>query len=56
MKNYFLFVVALAVTSADAQSVTSRTNDFEIDFSDPKKLVKSTVPTINWIIPAIEYI
>lgn len=54
MKNYFLFVVALAVTSADAQSVTSRTNDFEIDFSDPKKLVKSTVPTINWIIPAIE--
>ena len=54
MKNYFLFVVALAVTSADAQSVTSRTNDFEIDFSDTKKLVKSTVPTINWIIPAIE--
>lgn len=36
------------------QSVASRTNEFEVDFSDPKKLVTSTVPEINWVTPTLE--
>jgi hypothetical protein len=47
----FFSVMTLAVYS---QSVTARTNEFEIDFSDPKKLVTSTVPSINWITPVPE--
>lgn len=38
----------------DAQNVTARTNEFEADFSDPKKLVTSTIPTITWVTPATE--
>lgn len=52
-----LAVVALcAISSAAgfAQNVSSRTNDFEVDFSDPTKLVSSTIPVINWVYPAAE--
>lgn len=48
-----LFGIATALSAA-AQNVSTRTNDFEIDFSDPKKLVASTVPVINWITPVPE--
>ena len=44
----------LMITAAYAQTVTTRTNEFEVDFSDPKKLVTSTVPFVNWITPAAE--
>lgn len=37
-----------------AQNVTTRTNDFEVDFSDSKKLVNTTIPVINWISPVQE--
>jgi hypothetical protein len=37
-----------------AQNVTTRTNEFEVDFSDPKKLVYTTIPMINWISPVPE--
>ena len=37
-----------------AQNVTTRTNDFEVDFSDSKKLVNTTIPVINWITPVPE--
>jgi len=37
-----------------AQNVTTRTNDFEVDFSDSKKLVNTTIPVINWIAPVPE--
>lgn len=37
-----------------AQNVTSRSSEFEVDFSDPAKLVKTTVPVINWAIPIPE--
>src|SRR5690606_10146751 len=36
------------------QNVSTRTNEFEVDFSDPKKLVYSTIPVINWISPVPE--
>jgi hypothetical protein len=58
MKNYQKIVVAAfcAVASATgfAQNVSTRTNEFEVDFSDPKKLVTSTIPVINWITPVAE--
>jgi len=37
-----------------AQNVSTRTNEFEVDLTDPKKLVASTVPAINWITPMAE--
>ena len=37
-----------------AQNITTRTNDFEVDFSDSKKLVNTTIPVINWISPVPE--
>jgi hypothetical protein len=45
---------AVAPQAASAQNVSSRTNDFEIDFSDPTRLVTSTIPVINWITPVAE--
>jgi hypothetical protein len=58
MKNTLKIVVtllcALAFGSGFAQNVTTRTNEFEVDFSDPKKLVTSTIPVINWITPVAE--
>lgn len=37
-----------------AQNVSTRTNDFEVDFSDPKKVHNTTIPVINWITPVAE--
>lgn len=37
-----------------AQNVSTRTNEFEVDFSDPKKLVSTTIPVINWVTPVAE--
>jgi Caspase domain len=54
-KSGFLLMVFVALcTSAFAQTVSTRTSNFEVDFSDPKKLVNSTVPVINWITPIAE--
>lgn len=47
----FLTFVSFVVQS---QNVSTRTNEFEVDFSDPKLLVKSTIPVINWITPIPE--
>ena len=38
----------------DAQNVTSRSNEFEIDVTDPSKYVSSVIPVINWIAPLAE--
>ncbi len=54
-KLMLAFVLVLAITAmVRAQNVSTRTNEFEVDFSDPKKLVASTVPAINWITPLAE--
>lgn len=37
-----------------AQNVTTRSSEFEVDFSDPKNLVTTTVPVINWQSPIPE--
>lgn len=44
----------LSITMLMAQNVSTRTNEFEVDFSDPKKLMYSTIPVINWISPVPE--
>jgi hypothetical protein len=57
MKNKLLlsFLLSVLATSASlAQNVSAKTIDFEIDYSDPSKLVNSTVPLINWISPEVE--
>ncbi|MEO5602937.1 MAG: caspase family protein [Cyclobacteriaceae bacterium] len=55
IKIFFSFVLlVLTITMLVAQNVTTRTNEFEVDFSDPKKLVYTTIPVINWISPVPE--
>jgi hypothetical protein len=52
--SFLATVVLLAPCFLRAQNVTTRTNDFEVDFSDPKKLATTTIPVINWIAPVPE--
>lgn len=57
MKRKILLSFVLSILSAIAlmaQNVSTRTNEFEVDFSDPKKLMYTTVPVINWISPVPE--
>src|SRR5437879_523824 len=52
-----LLVLLIGLTTAinlSAQNVSTRTNEFEVDFSDPKKLANSVIPVINWITPTAE--
>jgi len=55
MKKLMVLLVGITtIFGVQAQTVTTRTNDFEVDYSDLKKLVNSTVPAINWITPIAE--
>jgi hypothetical protein len=57
MKSVRFFFVATVLASsfiAGAQTVSTRTNEFAVDLSDPKKLMYSTVPKINWVVPMVE--
>lgn len=49
----FLLIVLL-VCPAMAQNVSSKSTDFEVDLSDPTKLVNTTVPMIRWVSPEPE--
>lgn len=50
-----LFVFSImSIGISMAQNINTRTNEFEVDFSDPKKLVYTTIPVINWISPVHE--
>jgi Caspase domain len=49
-----LAMIVLSVTHVMAQNVSARTTEFEVDLSDPKKQMVSTVPSINWILPVPE--
>ncbi len=48
---YPMVLAILCFANAKAQNVSTRTNEFEVDFSDSKKLAYSTIPVINWITP-----
>jgi hypothetical protein len=47
-------LTCLCTGSLIAQNVSTRTNEFEVDFSDPKRLVTTTIPVVNWITPIAE--
>ena len=51
-----LVALALMLVSLGsfAQNITTRTNEFEVDISDPKKVLNSTIPVISWITPVPE--
>ncbi len=34
--------------------MSTRTNEFQVDLSDPKKVVNSVIPEIKWITPIAE--
>jgi hypothetical protein len=55
-RNVSLFIAffGLTITSVLAQNVSARTAEFDVDLSDPKKQMFSTVPSINWISPMAE--
>jgi hypothetical protein len=57
MKAQTFFLVSffmLGSTTLVAQNVTTRSSEFEVDFSDRNKLVTTTVPVINWALPIPE--
>lgn len=55
MKTRLGFVLSMLVVSlANGQNVSSRTNEFMVDVSDPAKLVNSTIPVISWVTPTAE--
>lgn len=56
MKNnvFFSFALSLLSITLAAQNVSTRTNEFEVDFSDPGKLKHSIIPVINWVSPMAE--
>ncbi len=53
-RPFYMMAILLGPLLLRAQNVTTRTNDFEVDFSDPKKLANTTIPVINWIAPVPE--
>lgn len=53
-KIIILFCTVFCTAHLWAQNVTSRSNEFEIDVTDPSKFVSSVIPVINWITPLAE--
>jgi hypothetical protein len=53
-RNLLSIVMLLLAAASLAQNVATRTNEFEVDFTDPKKVVATTIPIINWITPVAE--
>lgn len=55
MKKLLVLLVGITTAvSLRAQNVSTRTNEFQVDLSDPKKVVSSIIPVINWITPTAE--
>ena len=52
--QWMVVVFIAAISAANAQNVSTRSNEFEVDFSDPKRVVNSTIPVINWVTPLAE--
>ncbi|MFM9839030.1 MAG: caspase domain-containing protein [Cyclobacteriaceae bacterium] len=54
IKTKALLALLLIGNGLLAQNVTTRSSEFEVDFSNPSKLVNTTVPLINWSLPIPE--
>jgi Caspase domain len=50
----FMLLIGVMTTNVGGQNLSTRSSEFEVDFSDPKKLVNSTVPIISWAMPIPE--
>lgn len=48
MSNFIVVLVC------DAQNLSTKSNDFKVDLSDPKNLKETSVPLIQWITPVNE--
>lgn len=53
-KNIVLFAFVLAGFTLRGQNVSSRSQTFEVDLSDPKKTLSSAIPSVVWISPIPE--
>jgi len=54
-KNWILIVPFILMYGwSHAQTVSARTNEFEVDFSGTKQLINSTIPVISWVTPVPE--
>lgn len=56
MKRNFITISIMILCAGNmlAQNVSTRSNVFEVDLSDPNKLVSATIPTITWVTPLAE--
>lgn len=56
MKTKYQLALAMFVVgfTTAAQNVSTRTNEFEVDFSKSKQYATTTIPVINWITPVAE--
>jgi len=55
MKKLLVLIVGITtVFNLNAQNVATRTNAFQVDLSDQKKVISSVIPVINWITPTAE--
>ncbi len=51
---FAISVLSMMSLSSWAQNVSTKTNEFEVDISDPKKVINSTIPVIKWVTPLPE--
>ncbi len=49
---HFLFALCLIPSLVEAQNITSKSNDVELDFSNPKKNYATSIPSIEWEEPS----
>ncbi len=54
MKTLIFLFGFLGAFGLFAQNVSSRSQAFEIDLSDPKRAINSAIPTVSWISPIPE--
>lgn len=52
--KWVMILVAGITIHGNSQTVSTRTNDFEVDYTDSKKMLNSTVPVVTWLNPLSE--
>ena len=54
-KHWILIAPILLLSIwSQAQTVSARTNEFEVDFSGGKQFINSTIPVVTWLTPIPE--
>lgn len=52
MKNHFIAILILVNLNSIGQSLSSKSANVSLDFSDPKKSYATSAPSIHWQLPA----